>query len=140
MTTLTQPYQRFFRYQLPVFLWCCVIFVLSSIPSRDLPKLDLFSGHDKVIHAGIYFVFCWLVHRAFLHQRNAVIIELSLFLAIVATVVYGCSDEFHQLYVAGRSADIYDLLADTFGGMLYAGWFLIVIKRKRSSASKVAAS
>lgn len=119
-----------------MILWGCLIFSLSSIPSKNLPHIGLFPNADKVIHAGLFFVFCGLAHRAFRYQRNGLLIQLSLFLALVTTVVYGFSDEFHQLYVMGRTADIYDMLADTFGGVLYATFFMMIVRPRIKSKLK----
>jgi VanZ family protein len=37
-------------------------------------------------------------------------------IAIALTTAYGATDEIHQLFVPGRSAEIYDLFADAIGG------------------------
>ena len=31
--------------------------------------------------------------------------------------LYACTDEFHQLFIAGRSAEIKDVLIDSFGSL-----------------------
>lgn len=129
----------FAKNRLPVILWCCFIFFLSSIPGRDFPQVRLFPNADKVVHAGLYFVFCWLAHRAFRSTSNKAVAELSLYLALVAAVVYGCSDEFHQLYVMGRTADIFDMLADAFGGLLYVAFFMVVVRPRIKTRSGLTA-
>ena len=129
-------FHPFIKNQLPAILWGCLIFVLSSIPRNDFPHITLFPGYDKIIHAGLFFVFCGLAHRAFRYQPNRLLVQLSLFFALVATVVYGFSDEFHQLYVMGRTADIYDMLADTFGGVLYTTFFMMIMRPRLKPESK----
>jgi len=46
--------------------------------------------------------------------------------ALLAASAYGATDEWHQLFVPGRSCDVFDWLADTTGAALavglYAGW------------------
>ncbi|HEV8713412.1 MAG TPA: VanZ family protein, partial [Candidatus Binatia bacterium] len=37
---------------------------------------------------------------------------------VAFTGLYGLSDEWHQVYVPGRCADLYDALADAYGGTL----------------------
>lgn len=51
--------------------------------------------------------------------------------AIVLATLYGVSDEFHQLFVPGRSADPYDVLADGVGATIGTaiGWLLSVARR-----------
>ena len=38
-------------------------------------------------------------------------------------VAYGASDEFHQLFVACRSCDVFDLMADIAGGTIGAVFY-----------------
>ena len=57
--------------------------------------------------------------RSFGRLDSALLNSMRLFLSAVVTVVYGFSDEFHQLYVPGRSADMYDLAADAAGALLF---------------------
>jgi len=112
----------FFQFQLPLFAWCVFVFTASSIPSKNIPALG--ENVDKVIHFGVYGVLCWLAHVAFHHQNNNTSLKTySLLIAVLFTVMFGMSDEFHQLYTPGRSADVLDLAADTFGGLVYAAMY-----------------
>jgi VanZ family protein len=112
----------FFQFQLPLIAWGVFIFTASSIPSKNIPALG--EHVDKVIHFGIFGVLCWLAHVAFHHQSNFFLKRYALFVAIIFTVVFGMSDEFHQMFTPGRTADIFDLLADTVGGLVYATIYL----------------
>ena len=84
----------------------------------QLPALENYS--DKVVHAGVFSVLCWLVHVALFFQGNDTIKRYSLLIAVLFVLVYGISDEYHQLFTPGRSSDPYDVAADLFGGILYA--------------------
>lgn len=112
----------FLQFQLPAIAWCLFIFVASSIPMAKLPSLENYS--DKVVHAGVFFMFCWLSHIAFFHQTNASIKKYSLLIAFSLTVLYGFLDEYHQSYTPGRQPDQYDLVADAFGGLMYVLLYL----------------
>jgi VanZ family protein len=93
-----------------------VIFVLSSGPAIPLPRATT----DKMVHAAVYTVLSVLLVRAFaggLPRR--VDLETAL-LAIGATIAYGVSDEWHQLFVAGRVADRADVFADAVGAVIGA--------------------
>jgi VanZ family protein len=122
---MTKTWKHLFYYQVPLFLWLGFIFYLSSLSSSRLPHITLPVGGDKVIHACLYFILCALTHRAFKYQTHILFSKMSLFVAIVVTIAYGCTDEYHQLFVAGRSADFHDLLADAVGGLLYVAFVLI---------------
>ena len=113
------------RYHLPPFVWAVIIFVESSIPGHKYPPAAL--GIDKLIHAGIFFIFCWLVFRALKHQIVELVSRMSYFLSVIVTILYGFADEFHQLYVPGRSADMSDMAADALGGFLF---ILFVVVRQ----------
>lgn len=128
--------EKFVRYQLPAYLWAAIIFVESSISGQKFPHTPF--GSDKVAHVGIFFIFCWLVYRALKQQTVELVSRMSLFLAVVVTILYGFSDEFHQLYVPGRSADIFDMAADALGGFLFI-MFVVVrqsVKEKNGRANR----
>ena len=108
----------FLQFQLPIIAWCVFIFTASSIPSPKIPALGAYT--DKVIHFGVYGTLCWLAHVAFHHQANNSLKKFSLLAAIVFTMMFGVSDEFHQLFTPGRSADVLDIVADTTGGIVYS--------------------
>jgi VanZ family protein len=40
--------------------------------------------------------------------------------AALFAIIYGATDELHQLFVPGRNADLYDVFADGIGGLLGA--------------------
>lgn len=122
--------RRFAQYQLPPLLWSLLIFALSSLPGASVPKV-LF-GFDKVAHAGVFFVLCWLSHRAFRFQGNPSLVRRSLPAAVLVTFVYGLTDEFHQLYVPGRTADVLDVTADVAGALTYVGIFFVLRSLQRN--------
>ncbi len=111
-----------FQFQLPLIAWCVFVYTASSIPSPNIPALGTYT--DKVIHFGVYGILCWLAHVAFHHQSNISVKKYSLFVAMIFTIVFGLSDEFHQLYTPGRSAELLDIAADTFGGAVYSAIYL----------------
>ena len=97
----------------PVVAYMAVIFYVSSEPDVAEVATNLVS--DKILHGVEYAVLAVLVVRALLgglprRARGSVIIA-----AILITIAYGASDEFHQSFVPGRSADWIDLAADAGG-------------------------
>jgi VanZ family protein len=98
--------------------WAVLIFLLSSIPGRSFPQYKILS-YDKVLHALVYSVLgglCFMAVRRTWAMKTSWLIGLSVLLA----VAYGLTDEFHQLFVPGRSADLHDALADGIGGLFGA--------------------
>ena len=47
--------------------------------------------------------------------------------SLITGVIYACSDEFHQLFIEGRSGEITDVMIDSFGVATGACIFLCVI-------------
>ena len=115
------------RDTLPAILWAWIIFVESSVPGSKVPSTPL--GFDKLVHFFIFFVFCWLTFRATGALSPKFVPWMRVYLALVITVLYGFTDEFHQLYVPGRTADMYDMAADSLGGIFFVG--LAIVGRKK---------
>jgi hypothetical protein len=109
------------RYLLPVALWMVVIFVSSSIPGEDFPHVE-FWGWAKVIHLIYYGVLCVLVHRAISSQaRYPLLARHSYIFGVFFAVLYGASDELHQLSTPGRHGQYTDVLIDAVGALLFIG-------------------
>jgi VanZ family protein len=93
--------------------------VVSSVP--DVPDLLPGASSDKLAHGIVYSGLGFLLARALTAARPE-----RLGLRLTATVVllavlYGLSDEVHQLFVPGRAFELRDLLADLIGSALGAG-------------------
>lgn len=118
---MNQPEQSFVRTHLPVLLWAAAIFVSSSIPGVRLPETRLLRL-DTLLHFLVYFFLAWLISRSLRGQRRFPLLARNhLAATILLTAAYGMTDEFHQLFVPGRTAAWSDLAADTAGGLLFAG-------------------
>lgn len=65
----------------------------------------------KVAHASIYFVLGILL-VIFMKFFN---IKRYYLYSLIISFIYACTDEFHQYFVAGRTASFTDVLIDTFG-------------------------
>lgn len=96
------------RFTLLTLLYCAFLFFLSS--QSTLPVPDIFSWQDLVLHAGAYTILGLLARKAAPHA--------SWVLILLFVMLYGASDEIHQLFVPGRCCDILDFAADTVGGTI----------------------
>jgi VanZ family protein len=108
---------------LPAAGWAGLIFYLSSRSRLPGPDVD---GFDKVAHFGAYAVLGWLLVRA--ADRSL----LPLAVGALLGVLYGASDEIHQMYVPGRSPDVRDWFADAAG--VAAATFVYTRLRARRAA------
>jgi len=100
--------------------YCGLIFWLSA--QEKLPMPEVFSFQDKIAHLIAYFIMAALCWRALRHS-----IVRKRYLAIISFIfcsVYGISDEWHQSFVIGRTASIWDWVADSLGAGLAVGLLL----------------
>jgi VanZ family protein len=94
------------------------IFISSSIPADDFPRVE-FWGWAKFIHLIYYGVLCFLIHRAMSNQtRYTLLARHSYLFGVFIAVLYGASDELHQLATPGRHGQYTDILIDAFGACL----------------------
>jgi VanZ family protein len=104
------------------------IFISSSLPADDFPRVE-FWGWAKLIHLVYYGVLCFLFQRAVSNQTRAPLLARHSYLfGVFFAVLYGATDEFHQLSTPGRHGQYTDILIDAFGACL----FLLVFWAYRS--------
>lgn len=122
--------RTFFRYWLPVFAWCALIFVQSAFPPPEqIPRWPHF---DKLLHLCAYGLLGILVCRALNTIGPLKAKQGRLFLwAVALTTLYGLSDEWHQSMVPGRNASSADLVADFIGALAGSALTLKVLLRFR---------
>lgn len=110
-----ERFQYVVVYWMPILFYCLLIFIQSSFPLPEtIPKLPYM---DKLFHFLVYAILGMLFLRAFrtLWFKNRIVILLLS--SVIASILYGMSDELHQLYVPLRSASLMDIVADTFGSI-----------------------
>ena len=108
--------RKFLKYWAPLCLYAGIIFYMSSL-SHPLPRISI-PYFDKVLHIVEYSIFGILTARALKNSLPAVLNKNFIILAILITLAYGASDEFHQIFVPFRTCDIFDLTADLIGGTI----------------------
>lgn len=103
--------------RLPFFLYCLLIIWLSSGP-RSIPGPD-FDAKDKLLH---FLAFGGMGILAFRATRTLTPLpgrSLRFWLAVSFTILFGLTDEIHQYFVPGRSADALDVVADAAGALFW---------------------
>lgn len=80
----------------------------------------------KLAHATEYFVLIILVIMAL--QSLGISRKKIFSLAIIFCFIYACSDEYHQSFVNGRTAQFSDSLIDVFGGLVGCSVYLMTSK------------
>lgn len=104
---------------LPLIAYCIAVFISSSIPS-PIQQSESIPYLDKILHTVLYLPLGVLFFRYFKTLRIAAAnpLHFAIFLSIIATSLYGASDEIHQYFIPSRVADIGDWVSDTIGGIL----------------------
>jgi len=109
-----------------LFGYCCLIFFMSH--QSTLPVAMMFPHQDKLIHASAYALMGGLAWLSFRHFNFPV--KITACIALLFASVYGVTDEYHQSFIAGRDADMWDWVAGTTGALLMIA---IIVWRKRQS-------
>jgi len=124
-------FKTFLSVYLPALLWMALIFYISSIPHL------LQVGHGiwdfiakKLAHMLEYGILFILLLRVFIHIKNS----SNNFLitarkALVFSLLYAISDEYHQSFVFGRHATWRDVGVDLMGMLIVL--FLVNSKKIR---------
>jgi len=98
--------------------WAGIIFYLSS--RSTMPLQPPFRGFDKLVHAFEYGLLCLLLARA-IHPVSIFRISTRAWTAaVLASFLYGISDEIHQAFVPCRSCETWDALFDLLGAAVTA--------------------
>lgn len=119
---------------LGALVWMGLIFYWSSFPSGKMPMH--FPWEDKLYHAVVFGILA-IFYLAAMRPDEQGLERRQALLAGVLAGLYGLTDEYHQSFVPTRVMDFYDMLADLFGGVLFAygAWiFMRSWYRARSSS------
>jgi VanZ family protein len=114
----------------PVIAWMIAIFVASAQPT--LPLQD--DVPDYLSHSVAYLVlavlWCWALAKAGPPTPR---IALA---AVLASALYGATDEWHQSFVPGRHSEARDVRNDTIGAAAGAAlyWAVFAALRRRAPA------
>lgn len=130
METLKTP------YLIVVTLYCAGIFWLSHQSNPPVPDNDifLFTGADKVAHGLLYAGLTFLISIGIRRSNPETKPWIQWYVPVGFAILYGLSDEIHQLYVPDRSFELLDLLFDGVGASLaQAGLYLIWQKTEESN-------
>ena len=120
-------------------LWMGVIFYMSNQPATissihsgntislisKLPLIGDIMEHLMSINIGEFIVrksahmfsYCLLAILLFMsvYEKD---IKKAIIVAFIGTFLYACSDEFHQLFIPGRSGEFRDVMIDSLGGTI----------------------
>lgn len=87
-------------------------------------------GAHFTIYAVLGFLVALLLNEYMLYGAKLILYS------VLSSFLYACTDEFHQSFVPGRSAQLSDILTDTLGslfGVIFAIIVLILINKYRKN-------
>ena len=108
------------RPWLPAVLWGAAILAVSSFPRMDLAP-RMFPGCDKVLHF-IEYSILGLGLRFWSGGGRPIF--------IAGGVGFAAVDEFHQRYVPGRHASLFDWVADLAGVVVGFLLYGLIMKKE----------
>ena len=142
---------------IPIILWMILIFCFSNQKAEDSSKLsdglivkvaNVFVDNNlsnekkevilnkyttlvrKTAHFGIYLILGILVINLLIEYN--INIKYLIFISLVICLLYSISDEFHQLFIKGRSGEVRDVLIDSTGSLVgICSYYLVKNKNKR---------
>lgn len=103
----------------PVALYMAAIFYGSSLSSVPEPVGSWFP--DTVLHMTGYAGLAVVTLRAVAGGRWSGVTRRALLVAWLIATAYGVTDEWHQMHVPGRTAELRDLGNDATGALLALG-------------------
>lgn len=104
------------KFWLPVLFIMALIFYLSSLSGESIPSL--FINQDIFLHAAIYSLLAFFFARAVKNSFLGIPAAKLIFYAVVFGIVYGATDEFHQVFVPLREPSAFDVFIDGLGSFL----------------------
>lgn len=112
-----------------MILYGLIIFIQSSLP--PVVREPVFPYADKGAHAAIYAILAILFYRAFKEPSMGRLRAAGW--AILASTLYGFSDEIHQAFVPSRTAEMADIMADFLGSVLGVWGFVALFPSFRNT-------
>lgn len=111
--------------------------LLDALFSLDIMKNEIIQDMTsflvrKAAHMSEYAILAILLGLTIREYKK----EPWLLLALTATAAYAATDEFHQLFVPGRSGQFKDVLIDTAGGALGLGLLALILYLQRRRKMK----
>lgn len=119
--------------------------LIGTLLGRFLPQLSEKGVEYDIRKYAHMFEYCCLSVSSFLFfrelYRNRARRGLSAAASALALcILYACSDEWHQTFVAGRSGRASDVLVDTIGsliGLAAAGLLFLLYQRRQNKKKRV---
>jgi VanZ family protein len=98
------------------FVWTILVFVAIAYPSPDIPDITKFDFSDKIVHMILFGVFSFLTNGAL--RARGVGKKRAKLISFLGGAAYSGLAEIIQLFVPGRSSELFDFYAGVVGAVL----------------------
>lgn len=116
-----------FKKFIPGIAWFFLVLFLICLPGSAIPTPETWLNtiyFDKWVHAGLFGILTFL----FIYPVSRSVNDLSFkinkaYKIVIAAMIWGITTEFIQkFFIPGRSFDIFDWFADSFGILSAYAW------------------
>ncbi len=135
------------KYFIPAIIWMIFIFIMSHTNGNESSNQSNFIvkivlefiniNHEtlsfmirKIAHMSEYAILLLFIYYGL---YKTITYKYQLLISLLITFIYACSDEFHQLFIPGRSGQFMDVLIDTSGALIMLLIIYLWQKRKKPS-------
>lgn len=147
---------RFVKYVLPLMLWMCLMFGLStSMGSSDVSQ-HMLSGllrklipaitpqmiehmnaiARKMAHLTEYAILAVLLYRA-MHQGYQRKMTQAFRYSVGFSLIFAALDEFHQSFAGNRTPSVWDVMIDGVGAAIGIGVLMYIHKCSHRSIRRI---
>ncbi|WP_286589297.1 VanZ family protein [Sphingobacterium sp. N143] len=116
------------------FIWAIIVIILCTLPGNNFDGVPAYPGMDKLVHCGMFFVFCTLMYNGVIQQFSGKPTKwIPIFVVTIMGFLFAGLTELLQLYIfTYRSGDWWDLFADSVGiGMAGFAYLLNYVNNRR---------
>ncbi len=110
-------------------LWLAIICYALFIPADDLPLEPFFKipQFDKIVHFGMFFVFCLLLLRPLKRLQ----LKYYLLAPLIAISLSAVLETSQHIISVSRNSDIKDFIANTMGVLSAAMIYYLFISNRK---------
>jgi VanZ family protein len=99
---------------LPLLSWMGAIFIMSNQPKTNIPSFGVW---DLLVKKGSHFLAYGVLASLALRVTDGEGRKRPYLWALLLTILYAISDEFHQTFIPGRNGMLMDVFIDSLGGL-----------------------
>lgn len=117
------------KYFWKPLLWLAIICYALFIPADDLPLEPFFRipHFDKIVHFGLFFVFCILLLRPFKRLQ----LNYYLLAPLISIILSAILETSQHVLSVSRNSDIKDFIANSLGALTSVMIYYLLISNSK---------